>query len=208
MRCGSVTMLITILLDLVRLGEDRDGVAGRLAHLAGTIGSQHHRRIGEDGLRLREDVAVAPVEGTRDLARQLQVRGLVLAHRHPAGLVDDDVSRLQHGVVEQPHAVVDALLALLLVGGRALQPADRHDRVEDPHQLGVLGEVRLADQGAALRVEAHGQQVEHHLVGQLAQLCAIVDGGHGVQVDDAVDRLVLVLQPDVVHLRAEVVAQV
>ena len=194
--------------DLIRLGEDRDGVAGGLAHLAGTIGPEHHGRIGEDGLRLREDLAVAAVEGAGDLARELQVRRLVLADRHPAGLVDDDVRRLQHGVVEQPHAVVDPFLALLLVGRGALQPADGHDRVEEPHQLGVLGEVGLADQSAALRVQADRQQVKHHVVRQLPQLRPVVDGGEGVHVDDAVDRVVLVLQAHVVDLSAEVIAQV
>ena len=72
----------------------------------------------------------------------------------------------------------------------------------------MLGKVRLADQRAALRVEAHREQVEHHLVRQLAHLGPIVDGGHGVVVDDRVDRLVLVLERDVVDLRPEVIAQV
>ena len=53
-----------------------------------------------------------------------------------------------------------------------------------------------------------GEQVEDHLVGQAPQLGAVVDRGEGVVVDDAVDRLVLVLQRDVVHLGAEVVAEV
>ena len=72
----------------------------------------------------------------------------------------------------------------------------------------MLGEVGLADERAASRIEADGEQVEHHLVGQPAQLGAVVDRGQRVQVDDAVDRLVLVLQRHVVHLGAEVVAEV
>jgi len=194
--------------DLVRLGEDRDGVSGRLAHLAHPVGAEHHRRIGEDRLRLGEDRPVAAVEGAHDLARQLEVGGLVLPDRHPAGLVDDDVRGLQDRVVEQPHAVVDPLVLLLLVGRRALHPAHRHDRVEDPGQLGMLRHVGLADQGAALRIEPHRQQVEDHLVRQLAHLLAVVDRGHGVVIDDRVDRVVPVLERDVVDLRAEVVAQV
>ncbi len=72
----------------------------------------------------------------------------------------------------------------------------------------MLGEVGLADQRAALRVEADCQQVKHHVVRQLPQLRPVVDGGEGVHVDDAVDRVVLVLQAHVVDLGAEVVAQV
>ncbi len=41
--------------DLVRLSEDRDRVAGALAHLAHAIGAEHDRRLGEDRLRLGED---------------------------------------------------------------------------------------------------------------------------------------------------------
>ena len=194
--------------DLVRLGEDRDRVSRTLAHLSLAVGAEHDGRFGVDRLRLREYRSIATVKRPHDLARQLQVRSLVLADRHVGRLVDDDVSGLQHGVVEQPHAVLDALLALLLVGGRALDPADRDNRVEDPCQLRVLGEVGLADQGASFRVEAHGQQVEHHVVGEAPHLLAVVDRGQGVHVDDAVDRVVLVLQLDVVDLRSQVVAQV
>ncbi len=194
--------------DLVGFREDRDAVARRLAHLARSVDAEHDRSIGEDRLRLGEDRSVASVEGAHDLARQFQVRRLVLADRHPAGLVDHDVGRLQDGVVEQPHAVLDAVLALLLVGWRAFHPADRHDRVEDPRQLGVLGKVRLTDQRAAVGVEADGEQIKHHLVRQPPHLRTVVDGGHGVVVDNAVDRLVPVLERDVVELRAEVVAQV
>ena len=38
----------------------------------------------------------------------------------------------------------------------------------------MLREVRLADEGAALRIEAHGQQVQDHVMAQVAQLGAIV----------------------------------
>jgi hypothetical protein len=63
-------------------GEDVDRVADRLAHLLDAVRAQDDRRLGEHGLRLGERLAVAGVEGADDLARQLQVRGLVLADRH------------------------------------------------------------------------------------------------------------------------------
>src|SRR5690606_34945439 len=67
--------------------------------------------------------------------------------------------------------------------------------------------VGLAHQGAAVRVEADGQEVQHHLVTQSLQLGAVVDGGQRMEVDDGVDRLVAVLERDVVLLLAEVVAE-
>ena len=83
--------------DLVGLGEDRDRVAGALAHLAHAIGAEDDRGVRVDRLRLGEDRPVAAVEGAHDLAAQLEVGGLVLADRHAAGLVDDDVGGLEHG---------------------------------------------------------------------------------------------------------------
>ena len=194
--------------DLIGLGEDRDRVVGALAHLALTVRAQDHRSVAEDRLRLGEDRSVSAVEGPHDLAAELQVRRLVLADRHAGGLVDGDIGRLEDRVVEQPHAVLDAVLTLLLIGGCPFRPRDRHDRVEDPGELRVLGQVRLTDEGALLRVEAHRQQVEHHLVGELAQERAVVDGRQGVEVDDGVDRVELVLKRHVVDLRSKVIAQV
>ena len=83
-------------------------------------------RLGEHGLRLREGVAVAAVEGPDDLPRELQVRRLVLADRYPRCLVDDDVRGLQDRVGEQGVVdVVGLLELLLLVGRRAFEPAHR-----------------------------------------------------------------------------------
>ena len=62
-----------------------------------------------------EHVAVARVEGAHDLARQLQVRRLVLAHGHVARLVDGDVRGLQHRVGQQREVDVVGLVALLLL---------------------------------------------------------------------------------------------
>ena len=66
--------------DDVGVGQDLDGVAERLAHLAHAVGAQHDRRLGVDRLGFGEGVAVVRVEPAHDLARQLQVGRLVLAH--------------------------------------------------------------------------------------------------------------------------------
>ena len=47
-----------------------------------------------------------------------------------------------------------------------------------------------------------------HLVGVLFQVLGILDGGQGVQVHDAIDALVIVLQGNVVLDRTQVVSQV
>ena len=198
-----------LLPDQLGLAEDVDRVADRLAHLADAVGAEDRGRLGEDRLRLGERLAVAAVEGAHDLAGELEVGGLVLADRHERRLVDDDVGGLQDRVRQQP--VVDVVglgLALLLVGRRALQPADRRHRGQQPGELGVLGAMALDEERAVLGIEAEGEQRRGHLAGARAQDVGIVGGGQGVVVDDAVDRLVLVLQAHVVADRAEVVAEV
>ena len=190
------------------LGEDRDRVAGALAHLAHAIGSEHDRRIGEDRLRLGEDRRIAAVEGAHDLAAELEMRRLVLADGDARRLVDDDVGGLEDGVVEQAEAVFLAVLLRLLVRRVALRPRDRHAGVEDPRQLRVLWDVGLADQRRALGVDPNGEQVEDHLVRQPTEERPVVDGGERMKVDDGVDRVIPILERHVVHLRPEVVAEV
>ncbi len=45
--------------------------------------------------------AVEVIEAARDLARELDVRHLILAHRHLVGAVDQDVGRLQQRIAEE-----------------------------------------------------------------------------------------------------------
>ena len=136
------------------------------------------------------------------------MRRLVLPDRHERRLVDDDVRCLQDGVGQQPIVdVVGLLLPFLLVRWGPLEPADRCDRGQQPGELGVLRSVRLHKQGAVLGIQAKGEQRCRHLARALAQELGLVGAGQGVVVDDAVDRLVLPLEPHVVADRAEVVAE-
>ena len=92
---------------------------------------------------------------------------LVLADRHVARPVDQDVGRLQQRVAEEAvgrEVAVLQLLDLVLVGRHALQPAERRAHREQREQLGVLGQAALDEDRRALRVEARGEPVDHHLV--------------------------------------------
>ncbi len=134
---------------------------------------------------------------------------LVLAYGHERRLGQGDVRGLQDGVGEQ--AVIDVLglvLALLLVCRSALEPADGRHGVEHPAQLGHFRPIRLDEDGAALRVQAEGDQRGGHLERLPAQHFGIVNVRQRVEVDDAVDRLVAVLQGDVIADRAQIVAEV
>ncbi len=72
----------------------------------------------------------------------------------------------------------------------------------------MLGPVALDEERAALRVQAEREEGRGHLAGLAAQALRVVQAREGVVVDDAVDRLVLPLEPDVVPDRAKVVADV
>ena len=135
----------------------------------------------------KEALAVAGVPAARDLAHQLEVLHLVLAHRNETGLVEQHVGRLEDGVVEQSRC--DALLALRLVLelGLALELAEGRDpvRIEEPVQLAVLRDVRLHEHDALLGVEPRGEQTDRHLERALGQAGDVVGLRDGVQVHDA-----------------------
>jgi len=93
------------------------GAGGRFAHLDSGIVEPHHTRAdrGQAGCGHGERVAVERIEALRDVARQLEVLGLVLAYRHDRGLVQQNVGRHQDGIREEPDARRDAARELILI---------------------------------------------------------------------------------------------
>ena len=203
--------------DLLRRVGEQDGVAHRLAHAVAVEAAQAReggeRRLGLDEHR-RPVLAVDEVEAPRQLARQLDVRHLVLAHRHVRRLVEQDVRRLQHGVAEV--AVGDGLLVevqvadLLLERRDALEPRLAHQHREQQVQLGVLLHLGLDEEDALLRVEPGPEPVEHHVVDVVLQPRGVLVAGreHVPVGDHVVVAPAVVLQPHPVLERADVVAQV
>ena len=112
------------------------------------------------------------VEALGQVPGQLQVLPLVLADRHRVGLVEQDVGGLQDRVGEQPDAgPVGALLGgLVLELGHPAGLAEPGHAAQHPGQLGVLGHLRLDEQGAPLRVQAEREQLGRADPGPLAQL--------------------------------------
>ncbi len=124
--------------------------------------------------------------------------------------VGEHVGGHQHRVEEERRRDQLALLRrLLLELVHAVEVAVGGDRREQPGQLGVLADVGLAEEDAALGVEAGGEQDRGRVVEALAQLGRVVGDRDRVQVDDAEDRRVAaVLALDVLADRADVVAEV
>ena len=101
------------------------------------------------------------VEPLGQVPGELQVLALVLADRHRVGLVEQDVGGLQDRVGEQADAgpVGALLLRLVLELGHPARLAEAGDAAEHPGELGVLGHLRLDEEGAPLRVEPDGEQL-------------------------------------------------
>ena len=151
----------------------------------------------------------ARVEAARDVAHQLEVLALVLSDGHLVRAVGEHVGGLQHRVEEQPGADQLALRERLVAElVHPLQAAELGERAQQPAQLGVLLHVALAEEDAALGVEAGGEQQRGEVVQAAPQLGGLVGDGDRVQIDDAEQRLAALLCLDVLADRADVVAEV
>ena len=84
---------------LRRVGEV-DGVVVGFAHLA-PVKTQDLGGLSQERLGFRKEFAVEEIEASCDFAGDLHVGHLVDAHRHPVGLVHDDVRRLQNRVTQE-----------------------------------------------------------------------------------------------------------
>ena len=82
------------------------------------------------------------------------------------------------------------------------------DRREQPAELGVLVDVGLAKEDAALGIETRGEKDRGRVVEALAELGGFVGDRDRVQVDEAEDAVAALLAFDVLGDRPDVVAQV
>ena len=160
-----------------------------------------------DHLRHDERLPVALVEPLGDVAGELDVLALVLADRDGIGLVEQDVRRLEDGVAEEARRDEVLAVALVLELGHAAQLAVARDRAEQPRGLGVRGHVALDEDGRAIRVEAGREEHRREVERRVAQLRRVVLDGDRVQVDDAEERVALLLRLRVLAEAARVVPE-
>jgi hypothetical protein len=144
----------------------------------------------------------------RTIAGKLDVRRLVEAHRHNVGLVQNDVRRHQDGIADQPVVHIVRLQACLLFERRQVRelPQRRHHR-QDGVQLGHFRERATGQNDRLIRPDAGRQEVEDHLA-VFSLEAGVVSRVVSVEIDHAVDAVVVGLQGDVVLDRPQVVAQV
>ena len=149
------------------------------------------------------------VEFLGDVAGQLQMLLLVLAHRHMRGAVDEDVGGHQARIGEQAERGVLAVLAGLVLELRhAVHPADARHAVEDPGKLGMLHHPALVEDDVLLRVDAGGEEGRGDRARLILEVIMHELRCQRMQVDHAIDAVGRVLQRDELLDRAEIVAEV
>ncbi len=166
------------------------------------------KELGDDGFRHGEGGAVQAVEALGDVAGQLQVLLLVRAHGDVVRLVQQDVRGHQAGIGEQAGVdVVRVFLGFILELGHAGELPKLGVAVQNPGQLGVLRHLALDEKDALLQVDAHGQQHGVAIQHVFPQGGGLLPDGDGVQVRQAVNALVLILQAHEILQGPQVVAQ-
>ena len=200
---------------LVDLGEDRQGVAVALGHLAAVEPRDGGDPPVDQDLGRDQHRSVDRVERRRDLARDLHVLLLVTPHRHDLGAEHQDVGRHEQRVGE--HARVDAVVGRpagrlvgagrRLVGVRAVEQALAGVAGQHPGQLEHLGKVRLAVQGHAQRVDPEREPGGGQLVGVAPHRPAITLRGQRVRVRDEAEDVVAAGQGQRRPDHAEVVSE-
>ena len=169
------------------------------------------RAAGRRGDRLREHerLAETTVEPDRDVTGDLDVLALVVADGHLVGVVQQDVGGLQCRVGEQParDEPAGALGGLLLELDHPRQLADADVALHQPRQLRVLDDVALHEHRGHVGVEADAEERRRQLQRALTDDAGLVDHGQRVEVDDAVEHVLVVLAAHPVPQRPEVAAQ-
>src|SRR5262249_51430898 len=106
------------------------GVAITFGHFA-SIGPWKHKHLRVKLPWFGEHLAAIVVETPDDFPSQLDMRRLILSNRNVVSFVHYDVGGLKNRITEK-QVVADVffsdILALLLVGWHALQPAQRRER--------------------------------------------------------------------------------
>ncbi len=191
-----------------------------LRHLLRAVAQGHHARgrAGDQRLGQREEaVGIARardrlgevvVEFLRDVAGELEMLLLVLADRHMRRVVEQDVGGHQLRIGVKPGRGVLAVLARLVLELRhAVQPAHPRHAIEDPGKLGVAGDLALVEHDVPLRIDAGGDEGRGHLARVPGQLVGVLEHGDGVQIDHAIEAVVLVLQRHEFGDGAEIIAE-
>ena len=205
---------MNLLADRVGRVQQADGVARpcrRLAHLLLRIVEAHDARAdgGQPRLRHRERLAVQRVEALRDVARQFQVLRLIVAHRHDVGLIQQNVGGHQHrdtaaGRRRSVSCACDLALYCVI---RSSQPTGvTQVSIQASSACSATDDCTTSEE--CLGSMPMRQQHPGQLLNLGAQLLGILINRDRMQVDDAVDAIVVILDLDPVLQRPQIISDV
>ena len=162
-----------------------------------------NRDVGHD-----EGLTKALVVPLRNVARQLDVLTLVVAHRNEVRPIQQDVGRHQHRVGEEAGGDEVLLSGAILELRHPPKFAEAGHGAEQPGRFRVGGDVALEEDGRAVGVEPGGEEQRCQVERRLVQLRRLKRSGDRVEVDDAEERLALLLRRRILAKAAAVVAEV
>ena len=188
--------------------KDFNGVAVALAHLLAVDAGDEGGFFADLGFGNHEGLAILFIELDGDVTGHFHVLLLVLAHRDDVGIVEQNVSRHEHGIGKETVIHGNALGGLVFEGVPLFQQAHGGECGEEPGEFGDFGDIRLAEENGFLGIEAAGEEIQSDIPGILAPLGGVEEGGHGMVIGDEVQRLALVLQLNGRPHHPEIVSEV
>ena len=192
----------------------------RLRHFARAVAQAHDpgRRPGDERLGQREEAGritfardrsgEVVVEFLGDVARKLKMLLLVVADRNMSRVVEQNVRRHKVRIdIEAGGGLLAVFARLLLELRHAVQPAEPRHAIEDPGKLGVPGDLALVEDDVAGGIDARGDEGGRDLAGVLGKLFGVLEHGDGVEIDHAIEAVMLGLERHEFGDGAEIVAE-
>jgi hypothetical protein len=143
-------------------------------------------------------LAVRFIEIFGNIAGKLNVLALIFADGNGVGLIKENVGSHEDGIIEKAH--VDGFLGralgeLIFEGVHAFHLAVRDVISQNDSELGMGGDVGLAEKNAFFWIEAESKIVENNTDNVFFEFFFILDGGEAVKIsDEIVNFVALVLK--------------
>src|SRR6185437_5421328 len=150
------------------------------------------------------------VEFSRERAGKFEMLELVVADRHDGRVIQNDVCRHEHGIIEKSHVDVGFLLGgLVLELGHPFHLADRRDGVQYPRKFAVCGDPRLLVDDGFFGIKAGGKVYGEKIGDVLRELFWILWFGDRMEVGDEEKAMIIdgVLKVHEIAERPEIIAE-
>ncbi len=148
------------------------------------------------------------IEFLRDVAGEFEMLLLVLADRDMGRAIDKNIGGHQTRIGIKPDGGVLAVLARLLLELRhAVEPADARHAIEHPGELGMFGNLALVEHDMFFGIDAAGDEGGRDFPDARLQFLRLLRQRDRVQIDDAIDAIMGLLQLDEFGDRAEIISK-